>query len=221
MLERVRQEQEQANIYREKLAKHDQQANCNYNSSKVDEIINFRELRKSALFSVKRYCYDKGFKYSQNLFEDAFQEGYIHYLTYQEDSDKWLSEHELPLQALLNKYTRQAYARLCLDSVSDSLDTLLEEALSDNPAKADTAFYRAISTLQVDYQDILFFDSLDRILTDRQKEVVMLILSGYTNKEETNPKYTAISKKLNISKTTVQEHIQNVRIYLACGGSEL
>jgi hypothetical protein len=180
------------------------------------EAIKFKTWRRSAINSLRKHCINYGIKFDFHLAEDAFQDALIFHMQYKDNGLKWIKEKGLPINALLNKYTRRLYFKHSTWLNSDSLDTIIEEVLNGN-IEVTEAFYRATGKQEKHLDNITFYETINEVLEDKQVKIIKLILKGYTNKKETCPKYNAIGKELKLHHSTIKYHTEKIKTFLASG----
>ena len=205
-------ELKQANIYRLKGKNNTKKHNLFYEN----EALKFKSWRKSSYFAVQKYCYANGFRFDKGLFEDSFQEALIHHMTYKQAGVMWCKQKGLPITAILNKYSKQKYIEQANWLNNDSIDTITDEVIAGTNTAPTEAFY---NLRQYDnyHENISFYETINEVLTAKQISIVKLILKGYTNKEETNPQYTAIAKQIGVSKQAVYKHTDRIKAMLSAG----
>ncbi len=184
----------------------------------LENVKDFKQYRKKAYFSCKKYTEGKGYRFDEHLFEDSFQDSCIKYLTNRTYCDDWLKSkgregEPLPLSAILNRMTREYYfstsnARwLNNDSVEGLLDAI-EGSDTSVSTKASSAYYR-LSYHEKRLTETLLDESLKELLSEKQYNTARAIIEGYRPAE--------IARAEQVNKSTISRRIEAIKAVFSSG----
>jgi len=169
----------------------------------LSEISKFRVLRKSAFYSLQKYCHDYGFKFDFHLFEDAFQEAVAEQYS---TGDKATTENYL--KGYINKRARKHYARLARQTNNNSLEQILAETF-DTGEESFTEINYNPRWKERQKTDDRFKRACKEVFTDRQNKLIDLKLRGYSDER--------IAGVFNVSRRTIVTDKQKLKLAFTAG----